>query len=237
MRGDLDWIVMKCLEKDRARRYETASALARDLEFHLEHKPVLAAAPTVGYRLSKFVRRHQAIMLRSAAAFLIGVVAVTGVLWILNGRGPRWLPEIRPRPRVVNTPPHIDFEQGISDVYVQDHRVTAPGVRLLACERYVFIRVKAGPGGWRAFDALTHDLVKTHTQSVAYVMAPGGRRAFELALDAHGLVCQLFPQGQPVRVAPAAAATGGTGDAHCRASGRAGHDRLCAASRGTALRL
>ena len=59
LRGDLDWIVMKCLEKERARRYETANALAFDIESHLAHRPVTAAAPTWEYRLAKFVRRNR----------------------------------------------------------------------------------------------------------------------------------------------------------------------------------
>ena len=50
LRGDLDWIVMKCLEKNRTRRYATANELARDIESHLKHEPVSAAAPTLGYR-------------------------------------------------------------------------------------------------------------------------------------------------------------------------------------------
>jgi serine/threonine protein kinase len=57
--GDLDWVVMKCLEKERSRRYETASALALDLQRYLANEPVLAGPPSVAYRLRKFVRRHR----------------------------------------------------------------------------------------------------------------------------------------------------------------------------------
>ena len=72
MRGDLDWIVMKCLEKDRARRYETANGLALDIEHHLNHEPVAAAAPSTLYRAGKFVRRHKAgLAFASALAFLL----------------------------------------------------------------------------------------------------------------------------------------------------------------------
>jgi serine/threonine protein kinase len=60
VRGDLDWIVMKSLEKDRARRYETASGLAEDIRRHLEHEPVVARGPSTTYRLGKFLRRHRA---------------------------------------------------------------------------------------------------------------------------------------------------------------------------------
>ena len=56
--GDLDWIVMKALDKDRARRYETASNLAQDVQRHLNHEPVTAAAPGLPYRMGKFIRRH-----------------------------------------------------------------------------------------------------------------------------------------------------------------------------------
>ncbi|MFN2317286.1 MAG: protein kinase [Gemmatimonadales bacterium] len=58
LRGDLDWIVMKALEKERDRRYETANAIALDLERALANEPVLARAPTTTYRMRKFVRRH-----------------------------------------------------------------------------------------------------------------------------------------------------------------------------------
>ena len=59
VRGDLDWIVMKCLEKDRGRRYETVNSLADDIERHLKLEPVVAAAPGALYRAGKFVRRHR----------------------------------------------------------------------------------------------------------------------------------------------------------------------------------
>src|SRR2546430_15899877 len=59
VRGELDWIAMKCLEKDRTRRYESASALARDVERHLKDEPVEACPPGGGYRLRKFVRRDK----------------------------------------------------------------------------------------------------------------------------------------------------------------------------------
>jgi serine/threonine protein kinase len=76
IRGDLDWIVMKTLEKDRGRRYETASALAVDIQLHLDHKPVLARAPNAAYRFRKFLRRHRVQMVAVVAlAILIGSTA------------------------------------------------------------------------------------------------------------------------------------------------------------------
>jgi serine/threonine protein kinase/tetratricopeptide (TPR) repeat protein len=75
LRGELDWIVMKCLEKDRGRRYETANGLARDIERYLHDEPVYACPPSVGYRLRKFARRHKASLTTAAlllAALLLG---------------------------------------------------------------------------------------------------------------------------------------------------------------------
>jgi WD40 repeat protein/serine/threonine protein kinase len=60
LRGELDWIVMKCLEKDRTRRYQTANSLARDVGRYLHDEPVEACPPSRRYRLSKFVRKHRA---------------------------------------------------------------------------------------------------------------------------------------------------------------------------------
>src|SRR6266403_3124273 len=59
LRGDLDWIVMKCLEKDRARRYETASGLAMDVQRHLNNEAVLARPASAAYRFQKLVRRNK----------------------------------------------------------------------------------------------------------------------------------------------------------------------------------
>jgi serine/threonine protein kinase len=69
VRGELDWIVMKALEKDRGRRYESASAFAADIERYLKDEPVLAGPPGAGYRLKKFLRRNRGSVL--AASFLL----------------------------------------------------------------------------------------------------------------------------------------------------------------------
>jgi len=73
IRRDLDWIAMKCLEKDRTRRYETAHALAEDIARHLKNEPILAGSPGMLYRLQKFVRRHRSHL---ATATVVTVLAV-----------------------------------------------------------------------------------------------------------------------------------------------------------------
>ena len=85
---DLDWIVMKCLEKDRTRRYETANGLASDLQRHLNHEPVTARPPTRLYRFQKLVRRNKlaaAAISVLAVAVLIVTVGSTMAAWHVAG--------------------------------------------------------------------------------------------------------------------------------------------------------
>jgi len=80
LKGDLDWIVMKCLEKDRARRYETANGLAADLKRHLSNEPVTARPPSTAYRLQKAFRRNKLVFSAGAAvagALLLGIIGST----------------------------------------------------------------------------------------------------------------------------------------------------------------
>jgi tetratricopeptide (TPR) repeat protein/tRNA A-37 threonylcarbamoyl transferase component Bud32 len=78
VRGDLDWIVMKALEKDRNRRYETASGFATDLERYLADEPVLACPPSALYRIRKFVRRHRGAVVAAALLLLTLAGGVVG---------------------------------------------------------------------------------------------------------------------------------------------------------------
>jgi serine/threonine protein kinase/Flp pilus assembly protein TadD len=78
LRGELDWVVMKCLEKDRSRRYQTADALAQDVVRYLADEPVEACPPSPTYRLGKFLRKHRRPLV-TAAAFLI-LLLTAGVL-------------------------------------------------------------------------------------------------------------------------------------------------------------
>jgi non-specific serine/threonine protein kinase/serine/threonine-protein kinase len=72
VKGELDWIVMKCLEKDRARRYETANGLASDVRHFLSGEPVVAAPPSRLYRVRKFVRRNRVMV--TAATIVVAVL-------------------------------------------------------------------------------------------------------------------------------------------------------------------
>ncbi len=78
VRGDLDWIVMKCLEKDRSRRYETANGLARDVQRHLQNQPVLAGPPSTFYAFRKFVLRNKWPVILNATVAVLTVAGLIG---------------------------------------------------------------------------------------------------------------------------------------------------------------
>ncbi len=76
LRGDLDWIVMKALEKDRTRRYDSGSALLADIRRYLDHEPVLAGPPTARYRAQKFLQRHRTLV---TLVVFVAVIVVAGL--------------------------------------------------------------------------------------------------------------------------------------------------------------
>jgi hypothetical protein len=81
VRGELDWIVMKALEKDRSRRYETANGFALDVQRYLAGEPVLAVPPSAGYRLRKFVRKNRGPLSVAAAFLLLLTVSAIASTW------------------------------------------------------------------------------------------------------------------------------------------------------------
>jgi serine/threonine protein kinase/Flp pilus assembly protein TadD len=89
VRGELDWIVMKALEKDRGRRYETANGFAMDVQRYLADEPVLACPPSLGYRLRKFTRRNKGGLAVAALVLFFLVLLGSGVGWALRDRSAR----------------------------------------------------------------------------------------------------------------------------------------------------
>jgi len=79
--GDLDWIVMKSLEKDRTRRYETANGLAMDIQRHLSNEPIVARPPSSAYRFQKLVRRNKLAFTAAGVVAAAVVFGVAGILW------------------------------------------------------------------------------------------------------------------------------------------------------------
>jgi serine/threonine protein kinase len=82
LRGDLDWIVMKALEKDRSRRYETANGLAMDIQHHLNNEPVAARPPSWRYRFQKLVRRNRVVFAAGGAVALALVIGTSTSTWL-----------------------------------------------------------------------------------------------------------------------------------------------------------
>jgi WD40 repeat protein/serine/threonine protein kinase len=81
LRGDLDWIVMKCLEKDRTRRYETANGLAMDVNRYLQTEPIVARPPSLGYRFQQTVRRNKLVFATMGAVALALTTALGVSIW------------------------------------------------------------------------------------------------------------------------------------------------------------
>jgi serine/threonine protein kinase/dienelactone hydrolase len=90
IRGDLDWIVMKSLEKDRTRRYETVHTLVEDIQRHMRNEPILAGSPGTIYRLQKYWRRHRVRIVAAAVIVVLLVGAAVGVMTYLRNLKVRW---------------------------------------------------------------------------------------------------------------------------------------------------
>ena len=89
LRGDLDWIVMKALEPDRVRRYDTVNGLAMDIERYLRSEPVIARPPSTTYRLSRFARRNRIAVLAGSAVVLSLVAGLTDLGHVAGARATR----------------------------------------------------------------------------------------------------------------------------------------------------
>src|SRR5262249_42753645 len=89
LRGELDWIVMKALEKDRNCRYESASAFAADVQRYLADEPVLACPPSAWYKFRKFARRNKSVLGVTGLVLCFVVLIGSGVGWTVHDRAAR----------------------------------------------------------------------------------------------------------------------------------------------------
>ena len=121
VRGELDWIVMKALEKDRNRRYETADGFAQDIQRYLADEPVLACPPSLGYRLRKFARRHRAALLTTALVSVVVLLAGFGIGWALWQRGQQHYAQVKRQ---------ADTEQAVSVALAKAEQSEAGAQRL-----------------------------------------------------------------------------------------------------------
>jgi hypothetical protein len=96
VRGELDWIVMKAIEKDRTRRYDTANGFARDIERYLQGDPVEAGPPAAAYRLRKYARKHRAALVTAGAfAVLLAAAAVISAVLAVRATNAERLANLR----------------------------------------------------------------------------------------------------------------------------------------------
>jgi non-specific serine/threonine protein kinase/serine/threonine-protein kinase len=124
LRGDLDWITMKALEKDRTRRYSSASELASDIASHLKHEPVSASPPGTAYRMGKFVRRHRVGV---AATGFVLLALITGVIGTSIGMIRAIRAERGARQAEQQAERDAEAARRVSDFLVQLFKVSNPG--------------------------------------------------------------------------------------------------------------
>ncbi len=151
VRGELDWIVMKCLEKDRNRRYETPNSLARDIERYLHDEPVQACPPSIAYRVSKFVRRNKVAVLAASAIVVSLTIASALSTWLyLREREARRQAEFGAQIYDVANPFHSNSQQEAQ----QSLASLAPQVELMDPQNraklyYRFGDLRGRQGRWK----------------------------------------------------------------------------------------
>jgi WD40 repeat protein/serine/threonine protein kinase len=160
LRGELDWIVMKCLDKDRNRRYETANGLGRDIERYLHDEPVLACPPSAPYRLRKLLRRNKRAALAVSLIVLALVCGIVGTtLALLRAQAER---DDKEKARQAEAGQRAEAEASLYRSLVSESRAL----------------LLSGRAGWRAqaldnlrraatLDTPERDLVALRTEAVA----------------------------------------------------------------------
>jgi serine/threonine protein kinase/cephalosporin-C deacetylase-like acetyl esterase len=161
VKGDLDWIVMKCLEKDRTRRYETAHGLTEDIERHLRDEPILAGSPGLVYRAQKFWHRHRSHITTAAViTVLLAGLAITAWMYLqsVNARRVQWA-KGEALPRIVELVKEADYRaafplaQKAMKHIPQDPTLTELWTRI--SRKYSIKTIPAGAKVWfREYEAM-----------------------------------------------------------------------------------
>lgn len=200
-RGDLDWIVLKALEKDRTRRYDSATGLADDIRRHLSHEPVHAGPPSAVYKLRKFIRRNRVLVTAGGlgiAALLLGTtLALFGLFQARQeaDRSQRIADFLQDMLLAADTREQgsYDFEvaqvvETARDVFGDDHATVAAAIGSLAAQLQ-------STGAWDAADPLYRESVRMWTELKGPEDPMVGRA---LARLGQLLVVQGAPEGEPV---------------------------------------
>ncbi len=164
LRGELDWIVLRCLEKDRARRYQSASELAEDLRRYLAHEPVLARPPGSLYRARKLIRKNRGVV-TACAIVLISLVAGLGWALVEKSRADQKAAELTVqvyRAKLLMTASALDAGQlNSARQFLEDAPAELRGWEW----RHLVSRLQPGLRRFDSVDGLIHDLAAV----------PGGR--------------------------------------------------------------
>jgi tetratricopeptide (TPR) repeat protein len=178
VRGELDWIVMKCLEKDRNRRYETPSSLARDIERYLHDEPVQACPPSASYRFRKFARRNKTLL----AA--VGAVASTLVVGI-----------------GLSTWMYFRERAAVQVAKANEQRAAAESARAQAVSDYLLQMIFSPSRGWR----IKGSQYTVREMLDDYAAGLGNHLADQPEADAlirHAIGCSYLMLGAPDRAEP-----------------------------------
>ncbi len=163
--GDLDWITMKAIDKDPARRYPSASELAADIQRHLRDEPVTASPPSNTYKMRKFVRRHRGAV---AAGALVLLALITGVIGVSIGWSRARLAEHEAAAQAVEASRQAEIATAVNDFLNND---------LLAA-------VKPSVEKGRGRDVLMRDVLYAAAEHIETAGAPGGRFADKPMIEA-----------------------------------------------------
>jgi serine/threonine protein kinase/dienelactone hydrolase len=151
IKGDLDWIVMKCLEKDRTRRYETTHGLAEDIERHLRYEPILAHSPSIVYRLQKFTRKFRLRIAVAAGVTILLAGLIVAVLMYRQAVQLQWA-RGEALPRIVKLVEEADYRTAFPlALKVRKHIPEDPALMELwprICKNY---SIKTSPAGADVF--------------------------------------------------------------------------------------
>jgi len=181
LRGDLDWITLKAMEKDRIRRYQTAHALAEDIERHLKHEPVLAGPPSTTYRLKKLIQRHRSQAIGTAVAgILLAVIAVISVLYIRaanRSKEAESLEHANILSKAMEYRSKGQFEEALAQVEtILDSEHVGPEARLLRAQ--IVLKVQGPTEAIRLLEELT-------------------KERDEIAWQAHFLLARIYLETDP----------------------------------------
>jgi serine/threonine protein kinase/formylglycine-generating enzyme required for sulfatase activity/dienelactone hydrolase len=187
VKGDLDWIVMKCLEKDRVRRYTTAHEIAEDIERHLRHEPILARPPGIIYRTQKFAQRNRSrIAAATVFTMLLAGFVVTFAMYRQRGKAEsvRWAKE-QGLPEIVRLVDHQDYDQAFSLARrAQQYIPKDPVLNELwsqICRDYSIVTAPAGAQIWfREYSAMDEPWQYLGQSPLAHITLPQGPHRWKI---------------------------------------------------------